>query len=58
MDGVLIKDFNTFMYDYTLHLGRKHFWNCCLQVFSTNKYWYVKECFKINGKQILTSMNN
>ena len=24
---VLIKDFNTFMYDHTLHHGRKHF--CC-----------------------------
>ena len=22
---VLIKDFNTFMYDYTLHCARKHF---------------------------------
>ena len=24
---VLIKDFNTFKYDHTLHCGRKHF--CC-----------------------------
>ena len=24
-DTVLIKDFNIFMYDHTLHRGRKHF---------------------------------
>ena len=28
---VLIKDFNTFMYDHTLHHGRKHFCCYCLQ---------------------------
>ena len=34
---VLIKDLNTFMYDHTLHCGRKHF--CCyyLHAFSTEK---------------------
>ena len=32
---MLIKDFNTFMYDQTLHRGRKHFCRFCLQVFST-----------------------
>ena len=32
---VLIKDFNTFMYDHSLHHGRKHFYCYCLQAFST-----------------------
>ena len=31
----LIKDFNTFMYDHTLHRGRKHFCDHCLLAFST-----------------------
>ena len=31
---VLIKDFNTFMYDHTSHHGRKHFCRYCLQAFS------------------------
>ena len=31
---VFIKDFNTFMYDHTLHSGRKHFCCYCLQAFS------------------------
>ena len=26
---VLIKDFNTFMYDYTLHCGKKHLFHYC-----------------------------
>ena len=30
---VVIKDFNTFMYNYTLHRGRKHFCYYCLQAF-------------------------
>ena len=30
---VPIKDFNTFMYDHTLHRGRKHFYCFCLQAF-------------------------
>ena len=34
---VLIKDFNTFTYDNTLHRGRKHFWRYCLQAFSTEE---------------------
>ena len=32
---ILIKDFNIFMYDHSLHCGRKHFCCCCLQAFST-----------------------
>ena len=50
---VLIKDFNTFMYAYTLHSGRKHF--CCyyLQAFSTEEILkcHFKDCLKINGTQ-------
>ena len=46
---VLIKDFNTFMYDYALHSGRKLF--CyCLHPFRTAKTLkcHIKDCFKIN----------
>ena len=31
---VLVKDFNTFMYDHTLHGGTKHFCQYYLQAFS------------------------
>ena len=31
----LIKDFNTFMYDHTLHRRKKHFSPYCLQEFGT-----------------------
>ena len=45
---VLIKDFNTFMYDHTLHHEKKHF--CCysLQAFSTEEILkqHIKDCFK------------
>ena len=37
MHPVLIKDFNTFMYDHTLHHGRKYFCHYCLQVFRTEE---------------------
>ena len=50
---VLVKDFNTFMYDHTLHRGRKPFCCYCLQAFSTEELLkcHIKDCFKINGKQ-------
>ena len=50
---VLIKDCNTFMYDHTLHRGRKHFCRYCLQACSTEEILksHIKDCFKINGKQ-------
>ena len=53
--NVLIKNFNTFMYDHTLHCGRKHFCHYCLQAFSTEEILkrHIKDCFKINGKQIV-----
>ena len=48
---VLIKDFNTFIYDHTLHHGKKRC--CCLQAFSTKEILkcHIKDGFKINGKQ-------
>ena len=51
----LIKDFYTFIYDHTLHCGRKHLCHYCLQAFSTEKILkcHVKDCFKINSKQII-----
>ena len=47
-----MKDFNTFMYDHTLHRGRKHFYCYCLQAFSTEEVLrpYIEDCSKINGK--------
>ena len=50
---VFIKDFNTFMYDHTLHCGKKHFCCYCLQAFSTEEILKccIKGCFRINGKQ-------
>ena len=50
---VLIKDFNAFMYDHTLHRGRKHFCRYCLQAFSTEEILkrHVKDCFEIIDKQ-------
>ena len=50
---VLIKDFNTFMYDHTFHCGKKYF--CCynLQSFNAEKKLkrHIKDYFKINGNQ-------
>ena len=50
---LLIKDFNTFMYDHTLHHGTTHFCRYCLQAFNTKEILksQVKDCFKTNGKQ-------
>ena len=50
---VLIKDFNTFMFDHTLHRGRKHFCHYCLEAFSTEEILkcHITNCFKTNGKQ-------
>ena len=50
---VLIKDFNTFMYDHTFHRERKHFCCYCLQAFSTEEILKLhnKDYFKINDKQ-------
>ena len=42
------------MYDYTMHLGRKHFCHYFLQTFSTAEILKskVKGCVKINDKQM------
>ena len=50
---VLIKDFNTFLYNHTLHGGRQHFGRYCLQAISTEETLkrHIKHCFKINGKK-------
>ena len=50
---VLIKDFNTFMYDHISHRGRKHFRRYCLQAFNTEETLkqHIKDCFKLNSKQ-------
>ena len=49
----LIKDFRIFIYDRTLHRGRKHFCGYCLKVFSTEEILncHIKDCFKMNDKQ-------
>ena len=49
----IIKDFNTFMCDYILHLGRKHFCQYFLQAYRTAEIskFHIKNCFKINSKQ-------
>ena len=50
---VLIKDFKTFMYNHTLHCGRKDFCWYCLQALSTEEILKsdIKDFFKINGKR-------
>ena len=49
----LWQDFNTFMYDYTIHRRRKHFCPYCLHAFSTAELLksQFNFCFKINDKQ-------
>ena len=50
---VLIKYFNTFIYEYTLHHRRKHFCRYCLHALSTEEILncHIKDWFKISGKQ-------
>ena len=50
-----VKYFSTFMYDHTLHCGRKFFFRYCLQAFRTEKTLklHIKDCFQINSKQII-----
>ena len=52
---VLIKDFNTLMYDHRLHRRRKIFCHYCLQGFRTVEKleYHVKDCFKINRKRTI-----
>ena len=41
------------MYNHTLHSERKHFYQYCLQAFSTEEIikCHIKDGFKSNGKQ-------
>ena len=57
---VLMKDLNTFMYDHTLHRGRKHFCRFCLLSCSTEEILkcHLKGDFKINGKQRIIMLKN
>ena len=52
---VLIKDLNTFIFDHTLHHGKKYFCRYCVQAFITAGMLknHARDCFKINGKQII-----
>ena len=52
---VLIKDFNTFMYNQTKHKERKHFCMYCLQCFSSESILanHVNNCLTINGNQAI-----
>ena len=47
---VLVKDFNTFLYDQALHRKRKHI--CCYCSEETVKS-HINKCFEINGKQMI-----
>ena len=52
---VIIKDFDKFMYDHTLHRGRNCFCHYYLKAFSTAEALkiHVNDCFKNNNKQII-----
>ena len=52
---VLIKDFNTFMYNQSKHKERKHFCMYCLQCFSSETILanHVNNCLTINGAQAI-----
>ena len=50
---MLIKDFDTCMYDYTLYRGRKLFCRYCLRAFSSKEILksHIKYCYKTNDKK-------
>ena len=52
---VLIKDFNTFMYNQSKHKERKHFCMYCLHCFSSERVLanHVNNCLTINGAQAI-----
>ena len=52
---VLIKDFNSFMYNQTKHKNKKHFCLYCLQCFSSERTLanHVNNCLTINGAQAI-----
>ena len=49
---VFVKHFITFIYDHTLHHGRKYFCCYCLQAFSTEKI--LKRILKIDLKLMVS----
>ena len=52
---ILIKDFNTFMYNESKHKNKKHFCMYCLQCFSSESILvkHTNNCLTINGKQAI-----
>ena len=52
---VIIKYFNRFMYDHSLHRGRKRFCHYCLHALITEDVLkhFIKNCFKTNVKQTI-----
>ena len=52
---VLIKDFNSFMYNQTKHKNKKHFCMYCLQCFSSERILanHANNCLTINGVQAI-----
>ena len=52
---ILIKDFNTLMYNQSKHKERKHFYMYCLQCFSSERVLanHVNNCLTINGAQAI-----
>ena len=52
---VLIKEFNTFMYNQSKHKERKHFCMYCLQCFSSETILanHINNCLTINGAQAI-----
>ena len=52
---VLIKNFNSFLYNQSKHRERKHFCMHCLQCFSSKRILanHVKKCLTINGNQAI-----
>ena len=56
---VLIKDFNSFMFNQSKHKNRKHFCMFCLQYFSSERVLtkHRSNCMTINGKQAINMPN-
>ena len=56
---VLIKDFNSFMYNQTKHKESKHFCMHCLQCFSSEKVLstHKDNCIQVNGVQAVKMPN-